>query len=218
MYFDNENEITYFSDRQLMSQGMELDNIMTLYHSSNTKYRGIKTKHPMNLYPQHFSNEPFINAYCSDSAIHSVLESTSMAYQSTSSDLKQQAPISVPTRQTQSEFANSIYCTHQGLDAILETSSMSYQHTNFQVNFHFHEVLSQEHEDDDEYLLAFGRTIKPDINQSTEEFYQPAIVPAHPPLPEEVQYYDFPFSPKVYFDGMDDFDMFALFPILDETL
>jgi hypothetical protein len=178
--------------------------------------------------------QSFSDAYCSDTAIHSVLESTSMAYQypipiqtrppfhpkpriQPTADLLQQKL----TRRAQAEweYSNNVYCSHEGLDTILSTSSLAYSEPNPQTNLPIPpSPLIQQHDsyDDDEYLLAFGRAVNtaPQQDDKCEEEPFSGLESCH--FNDGHSFFDLPNSSTVYLEGMDDFDVFSLFPPTDD--
>jgi hypothetical protein len=252
MFFDDDEvSISLFGDREVVP------NISALKRNEKEMTSGNRKTTSNNVLPARemkFKNhleQTFAETYCSDYALQSVLERTSMSYQNPASanynarpkeqndfypsstnanpqpisDLQQDRNKRV---RTQLEVPNSVYCTHQGLDTILNTSSMAY-HCNNSENLSLHrETPTQESfdDDEDEYLLAFGRQIDAQQkNQWVEETIS-EMCPPHPPPPPpqyeadngfDEQYLDFP-PPKVYLEGIEDFDVFTLFPISDEAM
>jgi hypothetical protein len=260
MFFDDEEvSISLFGDREVV-QSMTTLKPEAIENSSRngkvttTSSNNLSMIHEMKSKNPDFSEEAFAETYCSNVAIQSVLDRTSMSYQiptRTNYNLGSQEkgelyPSSVngnsqlqlkPDLQqdrnkrvrTQWEVPNSVYCTHQGLDNILQSSSMAYQCNNNENNFSsYRESPIQEsidEEEDEQYLLAFGRQVdSQQKNQWVEEsFTEMYSSPPPPPPPYETyngfdeQYLDFP-PPKVYLEGIDDFDVFTLFPISDDAM
>ena len=258
MFFDDEDvSISLFGDREVVTHVTETFQHHQMHEISFNNGQQVPTntttlnhrvmRQDMKLKNSNLTNtgESFAETYCSDIALQSVLDRTSMSYQiptnhnllgsnekselhsvnpnfQLKSDFEQERNKRV---RTQWEVPNSVYCTHQGLDTILQTSSMSYHGNNVEHNT----ILLREspmqrsfdEEEDKEYLLAFGREVDSrQKNQRVEEAH-PEIYPPPPPLYETFHEFDeqcLDFAPKVYFEGIDDFDVFTLFPMSDEAI
>jgi hypothetical protein len=191
----------------------------------------LKMKHK----PNTTKEEPYSHTYCSDTAIHTVLESTSMSYQypvrinrnecqptGIQVNLKPHISPLDHTRRGQStqaqwEISNSVYCTHHGLDTILSTSSLAYSEPNPQNNPPLIPPAQQDNSyDDDDYLLAFGRAVNTfQEDKSDEESFFSHISPQ---CNDGHTFFDLPDNSTMYLEGMDDFDVFSLFPPSDDQI
>lgn len=237
---------TTFQHHQMHQNSFNNAQVMTANNTTTLNHRVMRQDVKLKNHNLTNTGESFAETYCSDVALQSVLDRTSMSYQiptnhnllgsnekselhsvNTNFQLKSDFEQDRNKRvRTQWEVPNSVYCTHQGLDTILETSSMSYHCNNVEHNTPLLRESplqrSYDEEEDKEYLLAFGREVDSrQKNQRIEESL-PEVYPSPPP-PSYETYHEFDeqsldFAPKVYFEGIDDFDVFTLFPMSDEAI